>query len=1088
MNIQETVTSRYFYPQGKLYFRLFALWYFTLLITAWTILGHTVLGFEQSWTQPVVEVASACAVQWLLESVDAWSKRRRPRYAGGFWAWANFLLPAWIPGLAVAMLIYPNERLCCLRRRAFHCFQGIIPRSGKRRQPTYFQPLQFRHHRDASAVSLDRPGPALSLHRKRRRRLGLGDPRRDPSERDFPARPLYRKIASVPGLARGVFAAGGNPLRSLRHPLASSAYSHDQQGRWQVFAPKGHPLAPALTEQLQTWGGTGVLVCLPAQPHQDAFRLLLSAAHTALERDGTPRYFVLVQHEGIAASFARTLYLEARELTACVVDVPPIEPACAWVLAEVHAAQGYSEAYYDAQGRRSELALHLLDLEETPQVRLGANDVLLISGGGKGIAAECGLELARTFGVKLALIGRSRPETDPDLAHNLARFAACGVVFRYYAADVTDAHAVKQMISAVQAELGEVTAILHGAGVNEPIPLVKLDAETLTRTLAPKLQGLKHLLAAVDPARLRLLISFSSIIGAIGFPGEADYALANAALSRLSEEFQAKYPNCRCLALEWSIWSGVGMGERLGRVDALLHQGISPISSEVGIFWLKRLLCANTPVRVVVSGRLGPKPPLPMVPQLKLPFWRFLENPRLFYPGIELVVEAELYPASDPYLDDHVFQSERLLPAVLGLEAMAQAARAVTGRVEVPAFEDVRFLQPIVVGEAGITLRLAALVRDQDTVEVVLRSSQSGFQRDCFRAICRFSCPQKGTARRAPTPFISLDLKPDLYGNLLFQGGRFQRLAGYLKLEAFACLAEIAAAEATNWFARYLPQKLLLGDPGSRDAAIHAVQSCIPQAQILPIGIERWLPGDLNAPGPWTVEANEHWQRGEVFCYELAVYGANGVLRERFEGLRLRRIGEVAHRSWPLALLAPYLERRVKELTGTSVRLTLGEGKAAMHRALGEAADIFRRPDGKPLALSSKLALSGVEGAVSAAHAAGITTAVAGQEPIACDLETIAERPWRELLGGRYGLAELIARQGQEGFNAAATRVWTAIECLKKGGFSWDTPVLLLNIATSSASKRPTWSATCTTPITCAGRGGCASYSSKSTPQRFWRS
>ncbi|MFN3920081.1 MAG: polyketide synthase dehydratase domain-containing protein, partial [Methylohalobius sp.] len=515
----------------------------------------------------------------------------------------------------------------------------------------------------------------------------------------------------------------------------------------------------------------------------------------------------------------------------------------------------------------------------------------------------------------------------------------------------------------------------------------------------------------------------------------ADYALANTALSRLSEEFQAKHPNCRCLALEWSIWSGVGMGERLGRVDALLHQGISPISSEAGVFWLKRLLGANTPVRVVVSGRLGPKPPLPLVPQLELPFWRFLENPRLFYPGIELVVEAELSPASDPYLDDHVLQGERLLPAVLGLEAMAQAACAVTGRVEVPAFEEVRFLQPIVVAEAGITLRLAALVRDQDTVEVVLRSSQSGFQRDCFRAIGRFFCPQKGTARRALTPFIPLDPKQDLYGKLLFQKGRFQRLKGYCKIEAFSCLAEIAAAEETNWFARYLPQKLLLGDPGSRDAAIHAVQSCIPQAQILPIGIERWLPGDLNAPGPWTVEANEHWQKGEVFCYELAVYGANGVLRERFEGLRLRRIGEVAHRSWPLALLAPYLERRVKELTGTSVRLTLGEDKAAIHRALEEAADIFRRPDGKPIALNAK--------AVSAAHAAGITLAAAGQAPVACDLEIVAERPWRELLGGRYGLAELIARQGQEDFNAAATRVWTAIECLKKGGFSWDTPVLL---------------------------------------------
>jgi hypothetical protein len=107
----ETVTSRYFYPQGNPRLRWFALWYFALLITLWTILGHTLLGFEQSFAQPVVGVVSACLTQWLLEWVDAKSKGRLPRYAGGFRNAVNFLLPAWIPGLAVAMLLYPNDRL-----------------------------------------------------------------------------------------------------------------------------------------------------------------------------------------------------------------------------------------------------------------------------------------------------------------------------------------------------------------------------------------------------------------------------------------------------------------------------------------------------------------------------------------------------------------------------------------------------------------------------------------------------------------------------------------------------------------------------------------------------------------------------------------------------------------------------------------------------------------------------------------------------------------------------------------------------------------------------------------------------------------
>jgi len=106
-----TVTALQFYPQGSERLRLFALWYFATLLTLGTILGHTVLGFEQSWAHVVVGVATACGMQLLLEWVDARAQRRPPRYRGGLSALVNFLLPAYIPGQAIAILLYPNERL-----------------------------------------------------------------------------------------------------------------------------------------------------------------------------------------------------------------------------------------------------------------------------------------------------------------------------------------------------------------------------------------------------------------------------------------------------------------------------------------------------------------------------------------------------------------------------------------------------------------------------------------------------------------------------------------------------------------------------------------------------------------------------------------------------------------------------------------------------------------------------------------------------------------------------------------------------------------------------------------------------------------
>jgi enediyne polyketide synthase len=71
---------------------------------------------------------------------------------------------------------------------------------------------------------------------------------------------------------------------------------------------------------------------------------------------------------------------------------------------------------------------------------------------------------------------------------------------------------------------------------------------------------------------------------------------------------------------------------------------------------------------------------------------------------------------------------------------------------------------------------------------------------------------------------------------------------------------------------------------------------------------------------------------------------------------------------------------------------------------------------------------------------------VAGPAPIGCDLESVAERAdgvWRDLLGPeRFSLAERIAMESAEDFNLSATRVWTALECLKKAGGLADAPLV----------------------------------------------
>ncbi len=830
---------------------------------------------------------------------------------------------------------------------------------------------------------------------------------------------------------------------------------------WQIFSPPGHPLAAPLREKLAQAGG-GVLLCLPENPTEEVIGLMLNAARaTAAVKE--PARFVLVQHGWGGAGFARTLHLETPGLTTCVVNVPPAQPhAVEWIFCEAMSAAGYTEAHYDVEGHRREPRLKWRpqerirdsECERNGGFPIGSGDVLLVTGGGKGIAAECALALGRETGARLALMGRSDPAADRQLAENLARITAAGVSCCYVRADVTDDGAVRRAVAEAEKKLGPVTALLHGAGTNTPQLIGALDEAAFRRTMSPKTQGARNVLAAIDADRLRLFITFGSIIARAGFRGEADYATANEWMTAFTEQFQAEHPQCRCLALEWSVWSGVGMGERLGRVESLMQQGIMPIPPDEGVrILLATLRRPPTSVALVVAGRFGESSSLKFTAP-ELPLRRFLERKRVYYPGVELIVDAELSVEADPYLNDHIMQKQRLFPAVLGLEAMAQVAMALAGSTVPPSFEQVQFTRPVAVSDKSpTTIQLAALRRGANLVEVCLRSEESDYHVDHFRALCRFGTAESGTSRlllaSSGSDHLALEPHKDLYGQILFHQGRFCRLRGYRLLKAKACVAEITPDDGAQWFGPYLPADFVLGNPGARDAALHAIQACIPHQRILPTGMDELIIRRSDS-GARFVRARERERDGNNFIYDVEITDAHDAVIERWNGLRLRAVEIIAtHEAWPDALLSPYLERRLEELVAHSaVSVALERDRkearaansdAAIQQALGKAERIWRRADGKPVTVEGE--------GVSASHAQGYTLAVAGSGGVACDLETVATRTdsaWRDLLGAeRFTLAERIARDQSEGADFAATRLWAVVECMKKVGLTSQSPLVL---------------------------------------------
>jgi enediyne polyketide synthase len=143
---------------------------------------------------------------------------------------------------------------------------------------------------------------------------------------------------------------------------------------------------------------------------------------------------------------------------------------------------------------------------------------------------------------------------------------------------------------------------------------------------------------------------------------------------------------------------------------------------------------------------------------------------------------------------------------VLGVEAMTQVACAVTGSTDLPALERVEFGRPIVVPARGTTtIRVAALVREPGTVDVVIRSEETGFYVDHLSATCRFPRPEAPAGRPVPPLGPAADL--------LDAGPRCQPLLGYRRLGATRCTAEIGPAEDDTWLRQCL-MRVLRSDTG----------------------------------------------------------------------------------------------------------------------------------------------------------------------------------------------------------------------------------------------------------------------------------
>ena len=394
---------------------------------------------------------------------------------------------------------------------------------------------------------------------------------------------------------------------------------------------------------------------------------------------------------------------------------------------------------------------------------LGQHDVVVISGGARGVTGDAALALARSFRSTLVLLGRSQlPDAEPvwarglaaeaelkkalfatlprgatpaaveqayrqllaqrEIRAQLAQIEAAGARAVYCSVDVRDAAAVTRVLADVRSRHGAIRALVHGAGVLADRRIEDKTEEQFDAVYGTKVTGLRNLLAALAQDELKVIALFSSYTGRFGRVGQVDYAAANEVLNKLAQQEARRATrvraHCRVVSINWGPWNGGMVTPGLRKLFE--QEGVGLIDTAAGAAFLVREMCAPADAAVEVLA-LAPPPqalaPAPPTPPTEVA----LARSRVALSQAAVAFEREVSVAALPFLASHVINGRAVLPAALMVEWLAQAALHGHPGMRFHGLDDFKVLKGVVL-DAGqsVTVRLhAGPAQQRDKLHVV---------------------------------------------------------------------------------------------------------------------------------------------------------------------------------------------------------------------------------------------------------------------------------------------------------------------------------------------------------------------------------
>ncbi|MEV6325384.1 SDR family NAD(P)-dependent oxidoreductase [Nocardia sp. NPDC051787] len=245
----------------------------------------------------------------------------------------------------------------------------------------------------------------------------------------------------------------------------------------------------------------------------------------------------------------------------------------------VHGIDDAAKAFRAMSQRDHPGRVVLLGRDATPAAA-GHGDRLtdgtyLVTGGFGGLGAAAARWLAARGAGHLVLVGRRAP--DADGAQLLESLRASGVRVAARQADVSDRAAVAALLRSIEeAGFPPLRGVVHCAGVLDDGVVTEQSWARFETVLGPKYHAARHLDELTRDQPLDLFVTYSSVAGVLGTPGQANYAAANAALDALAWRRRAE--GLPALSIAWGPFADVGMAADRSDITArLTRRGLPPL-------------------------------------------------------------------------------------------------------------------------------------------------------------------------------------------------------------------------------------------------------------------------------------------------------------------------------------------------------------------------------------------------------------------------------------------------------------------------------------------------------------------------------